>query len=180
VNETTGVPVADPEKGFYGDGLYDFMMGLQNSFTFKNLSLNLTLDYRKGGVMYTGTGDLALFTGNSYATTYNDRRPFVIPNSVFQPLDASGNPMVDAQGKPVYRENMTVITEANYDSYWYPTTNLAMAYQERIIDRSFFKLRDITLSYNLPASWASRIRSTGLSISVYGRNFLLWRSFQPG
>ena len=170
VNASTGVPVVDTannSRGFYGNAEYDFMMGLVNSFTYKSWRLSFSLDYRKGGVMYSGTSDLALFTGNSYVTTYNDRRPFIIPNSVVQ----TGT---DPNGKPVYTENTTPIDEAHYDSYWYPTSNLAMAYQNRIIDRSFLKLRDVTLSYILPKNWASAIRSTNLTLSAYARNILLW------
>src|SRR4029079_14547606 len=64
VNASTGVPVADTannSRGFYGNAEYDFMMGLVNSFTYKSWRLSFSLDYRKGGVMYSGTSDLALF-----------------------------------------------------------------------------------------------------------------------
>jgi hypothetical protein len=167
VNPATGVPLPDPKKGFYGDAAYDYMMGMTNTLSYKNWGLNFALDFRKGGVMYSGTADLVLFTGNGYVTTYNDRRPFIIPNSVIQ----TGT---DGSGHPIYAENTTPIDEAHYDSYWYPTSNLAQAYPDRIIDRSFFKLRDIALSYNLPKNWASKISASSLSLSVYGRNFLLW------
>ncbi|HWJ92378.1 MAG TPA: SusC/RagA family TonB-linked outer membrane protein [Flavisolibacter sp.] len=167
VNPATGVPLVAADKGYYGDANYDYMMGLVNNISFRNWGLNFSLDYRKGGVMYSGTSDLALFVGNSYVTTYNDRRPFIIPNSVVQ----NG---VDANGKPLYVENTTQINEANYDAYWYPTSNLGFAYQNRIIDRSFFKLRDVSLSYNFPQAWASKIRATNLGLSVYARNLLLW------
>ncbi|HEV8506094.1 MAG TPA: SusC/RagA family TonB-linked outer membrane protein [Chitinophagaceae bacterium] len=167
VNPATGIPLADPTKAYYGDAAYDYMMGMVNTFTYKNWGLNFTLDYRRGGVMYSGTADLLLFTGNSYVTTYNDRRPFIIPNSVIQ----TG---VDGNGHATYAENTTPIDELHYDSYWYPTSNLAQSYQDRIIDRSFLKLRDISLSYNFPKKWASKISATNLNLAVYGRNFLLW------
>ena len=54
--------------------------------------------------MYSGTADLLNFTGNAYNTTYNDRRPFNVPNSVIQ----TG---IDANGKPVYAENTVVMTK---------------------------------------------------------------------
>jgi len=167
VNPATGVPLVAPDKGYYGDANYDYMMGLVNNLSYKSWGLNFSLDYRKGGVMYSGTSDLSLFVGNSYVTTYNDRRPFIIPNSMVQ----NG---VGPDNKPVYVENTTPINEANYDAYWYPTSNLGFAYQNRIIDRSFFKLRDISLSYTFPRAWASKISASNLSLSVYGRNFLLW------
>jgi TonB-linked SusC/RagA family outer membrane protein len=167
VNPANGMPLISPDKGYFGDAAYDYTMGMVNNLTYKNWGLNFSLDYRRGGVMYSGTSDLLLFTGNSYATTYNDRRPFIIPNSVIQTS-------VDANGHPSYAENTTVIDEAHYDSYWYFTSNAGLSYFDRILDRSFFKLRDISVSYNLPKSWASKIAAANLSLSVYGHNFLLW------
>jgi hypothetical protein len=169
VNEVTGVPFVADEKGFFGNADYDYMMGLANTVTYKNFQLSFSFDYRKGGIMYTGTGDLLQFTGNGWVTTYNDRKPFIIPNSV-----SWDGTSVDGSGKPIYEENITPILESGYDAYWYHTTNKAMAYYNRFVDRSFLKLRDVTLSYRLPQSWASKIRATGLTVTVYGSNFLLW------
>ena len=167
VNPSTGKAVEDTALGYYGDAENDYRIGFTNTFSYKNWSLNFTLDYRKGGVMYSGTSDLLNFVGNAIATTYNDRRPFIVPNSVVQ----TGT---DAQGKPVYAENTTPITEGAYDSYWYPTSNIATTYQQRIIDRSFLKLREVSLSYSLPERWASKISSNNVSLSVFARNILLW------
>jgi hypothetical protein len=117
-------------------------------------------------MFYSGTADLYQFTGNSYVTTYNDRRPFIIPNSVNETLDATG--------KPVYTENTTFIDESHMDDYYYHASNKAMAYNNRIIDKSFLKLRDVTLSYKLPRGWASKVAANNLSLTFYGRNFILW------
>ena len=167
VNPATGLSILSDDKGFYGNADYDFMMGLTNGVAYKNWNLNFSLDYRKGGIMYSGTSELLTFTGNAYVTTYNDRRPFIIPNSVIE----NG---VDASGKPVYVENTTPILEADYDDYWNYGTNDQFTYKYTFIDRSFLKLRDISLSYRLPVAWASRISSTGLMLTAYGGNFLLW------
>jgi len=174
VNPQTGVPLAADDKAFYGNADYDYMTSLQNNFSFKGFQLSFLLDYRKGGLFYTGTGDLLQFTGNAWVTTYNDRRPFIIPNSVNIISDANGNPILDPGGKMQFAENTTAIREAEYDAYWYHTTNKAMAYQNRFADRSFLKLRDVTLSYKFPQAWASKLRANNLMLSVYGRNFLLW------
>jgi TonB-linked SusC/RagA family outer membrane protein len=167
VDGATGIPVASADKVEYGTSQRDFMMGLQNTFTYKDFTLGFSLDYRKGGMFYSGTADLALFTGNALATTYNDRRPFIVPNSVVQ----NG---VGTDGKPVYVENTTYVDEAHVDDYYYPTTNKALAYTQRMIDRSFLKMRDVTLTYRLPREIASKIKSDNLSLTLYGRNFMLW------
>ena len=167
VNPATGLSMLSDDKGFYGNADYDFMMGLTNGVVYKNWNLNFSFDYRKGGIMYSGTSELLMFTGNAYVSTYNDRRPFIIPNSVIE----NG---VDASGKPVYVENTTPVLEADYDDYWNHGTNDQFTYQHSFIDRSFLKLRDISLSYRLPVTWASKISSTGLMLTAYGGNFLLW------
>ncbi len=166
VSATTGMPVEADDKGFYGNAEYDFITGLLNTIKYKNVQLSFSLDYRKGGVMYSGTADLLNFTGNAFNTTYNDRRPFVVPNSVVE--------TVDATGKPTYTENTTEIDEGAYTDYWYPTQNKAGSYTARIIKKSFLKLRDISLLYNLPQTWASGIHSSNIAVGIYGRNLLLW------
>lgn len=166
VDPANGFPIASSELGEYGSSQRDFMMGLQNTFTYKDWQLGFSFDYRKGGQFYSGTADLLLFTGGARATTYNDRKPFVIPNSV--------NQTVDASGKTIYVENTKVIGEDLFDAYWYHTSNKAQIYGHQIIDRSFLKLRDVTLTYRFPQSIASKLRSTNLSLTAYGRNFLLW------
>ena len=158
--------------GYYGSGLYDYTMGLTNTFTYKNFQLGFSLDFRSGGVMYSATADQVLFVGNGIATTYNDRKPFIVPNSV--------NATTDANGKTIYVENKTFIggtgngqTDLTYDNY-YPTNNKGGAYSQRIFDRSFLKLRDINISYSLPQKWSTKIKASSATIGVYGRNLLLW------
>lgn len=159
-------------KGFYGNGLYDYTMGFNNTVTYKNLSLNFALDFRYGGVMYSQTADMVMFDGNSVATLYNDRKPFIVPTSV--------NAVDDGSGHTTYVENKTFVgaTGANQSDntygYYYPSQNLGGAYKNRIIDRSFLKLRDINLSYSLPAAWYSKLGASSASLGVFGRNFLLW------
>jgi hypothetical protein len=120
-----------------------------------------------GGVFYSKTAEQLLFVGGAVPTIYNDRRPFILPNSVVQ----SG---VDASGKPVYVENTTPITENDFQDYWPESGNPALAYRNDIIDRSFLKLRDVSLSYSVSDRIASKLRMHNLSLTVYARNLLLW------
>ncbi len=166
VDPNTAFPVQAPDKVDIGTSQRDFIMGLTNQVSYKNFSLGFSLDWREGGKMYSGTADLTLFTGNALATAYNDRKPFIIPNSV--------NQITGSDGKPVYVENKTYVTEANFSNYFYTNNNKAIAYPMRLIDKSFIKLRDVTITYNLPKAWASKIRAANISVTAYGRNFILW------
>ncbi|MFI5185312.1 MAG: SusC/RagA family TonB-linked outer membrane protein [Chitinophagales bacterium] len=180
VDATTGLPKVNVTpldqfglaNGYYGSGLYNYLMGFSNTFTYKNLSLNFSLDFRYGGVMYSNTANLVLFVGNGVATTYNDRKPFIVPNSV--------NAVTDGSGKIIYVENQTYIgsqgsgqTDGTF-TYYNGAQNVAGINSMDIISRSFLKLRDINLSFNLPRSWASKIGASFAAIGIYGKNFLLW------
>lgn len=178
VNPNTGFPLANTTplyglnltKGYMGSGLYTYQMGLTNTFTYKNWSLSGSLDFRYGGVMFSETANLALFVGNAAPTVYNDRRPFIYPNSVV------------SLGNGKYAANTTYIgtnqgageNDQTYNAYSESNSYSGAADQQRIISKSFLKLRDINLSYNLPKAWATGIRASTLSVGLYGRNFLLW------
>src|SRR5690606_25739157 len=76
VAQTTpdGQIIVDPNTGFaevtqdpqtIGNAQRDFIMGLQNTIRWKNLSLNFAFDWKQGGEMYSYTNRLSNFTGNS-------------------------------------------------------------------------------------------------------------------
>ncbi|HVY76658.1 MAG TPA: SusC/RagA family TonB-linked outer membrane protein [Puia sp.] len=167
VDANTGFPVQADEKQDIGTSQRDFSMGLVNAFSYKNWALSFSLDWRMGGKFYSSTADITMFAGNAAVTAYNDRKPFIIPNSV---NEAPGS----TPDKPVYVENKTVIDETVFDSYFYTNNNKPIAYPMRLIDKSFLKLRDISIAYTLPKKWASDIHSSNLMLSLYGRNFILW------
>ena len=185
VDATTGLPSVNqkPDKfgltnGYYGTGLYTYTMGLSNTFTYKDFSLSFSLDLRYGGVMFSNTASLVLFDGNGIVTTYNDRKPFIIPNSV--------NATTDGSGKTIYVENKTYVGAGalqggvgsgqtdSYYTYFNSAQNPGSEYHNEIIDKSFLKLRDVNLTYNLPRPLLSKIKVIGASLGIYARNFLLW------
>ena len=157
-----GYPVSSEKNVSFGSTVPDFIMGLNNQFRYKDFSLSFTLDWHKGGVFYSGTADLLNFVGADSKTTYNDRHPFIVPNSVQKLADGT------------FVENTTPITEANMDDFYYTTSNKADGYANRILDKSFLKLREATLSYSLPKFIAGKVGAQKASVSVFGRNLLTW------
>ena len=48
-------------------------------------------------------------------------------------------------------------------------------------DKSYLKLREVTLSYALPPRWATRLfggRANGASLEVSGRNLVTWTKYE--
>ena len=111
--------------------------------------------------MYSYTKRLNFFVGNATNTLYNDRQPWLVPNSVMD--DGTGN----------YVENTVPIDVATVADYWNQTQN-NMISRDHIIDRSYVKLREVVLSYNLPKKAVTKIKLSDIQISLIGRNLLLW------
>lgn len=157
----SGIPTIDPNaKKVVGTSEPDFIMGFNNRFTYKGFTLSAVIDWRKGGKFYSYTAQLMNFVGNSTMTAYNERQPFLVPNSV---------KVVSNQ----YVENDIPITYTGNYQYWYSNTNNTM-YEKAILDKTYVKVRELSLSYSLPKSIYSKINLSGCEITVYGRNLLLF------
>jgi hypothetical protein len=118
--------------------------------------------------MYSRTAELLYFTGNAPQTTFNHRQPWIIPNSVIKVDDGEGN--------ITYVENDVPIAGSsnNLNLYYDQTYGGGQFERAFMFDKSFIKLRDVVLSYNLPKNLTSRLRMANAQLSVIGRNLLLW------
>lgn len=160
VNATTGIPL-EGEKEVYGNAESDFQMGLSNNFKYKNWNLGFSFDYRQGGLMYSYTARLNYFVGNATKTTYNGRNPFVVPNSVNELADGS------------FQTNTTAVDKQHINEYWNQTNNPMMS-REHVLDKTYVKMRDLTLSYNFTEAMLAKTPFSQLSLTAYGRNLFLW------
>ena len=109
--------------------------------------------------MFSRTKNLMQFTGNGEATLYNERRPFIIPNSVY--ADGTENTT------PIYLNN------SSYQEY-FNEYGAAQGGEFYLIDRSFVKLRNVTLAYSLPKSLVSKIYLSDITLSVFANNLFTW------
>ena len=164
VVDAHGQPVLGEELEFTGcDVNHKWTGGVTTSFSFYGVTLSATLDARVGGTMFSRTKNLMQFTGNSVITAYNDRRPFIIPNSV-----------VDA-GDGTYVPNTVPIqqTDGSYQDYFnlYGWGNGGTAY---LLDRSFAKLRNVSVTWDLPRKWLKKAHIAGLSVSAFVNNAFVW------
>ena len=137
----------------------DWTGGVTTAFSWKGLTLSAALDIRKGGYMFSRTKNLMQFTGNGYMTTYNDRNPFVIPNSVY--ADGTEN------SSPIYLVNQS------YQDY-YNKYGMGEGGEFYLMDRSFVKLRNITLTYQLPRTLVNKLYLSEITLSAFANNVFTW------
>lgn len=170
-----GRPIVVASTGYYdydknnqtnvGTSQRDFVMGLKNNLRYKNFTLGASLDWKQGGEMYSYTKRINEFAGNGIETAYNGRNTYIIPNSVVEVKDASGN--------ITYAENTTPMSTTKITSYWNTSSNPAVE-AGHIIDKTFVRLRDVVLSYNVPTAFVQKLKLANASISLYGKNLVMW------
>ncbi|MBQ5451706.1 MAG: SusC/RagA family TonB-linked outer membrane protein, partial [Bacteroidales bacterium] len=85
VVDAKGNPKTSTDMQYVGKDVNEkFRTGLTNRFEYKGFSLEATLDLHYGGYMYSKTREYLGWTGAGYYTNFNDRNPFVVPNSVVE------------------------------------------------------------------------------------------------
>jgi TonB-linked SusC/RagA family outer membrane protein len=155
-------------KQILGSREQKFTMGLNNQFTYRNLSLGFTFDWRHGGLMYSNQKSVGYFVGTAPETAYNDRNPFILPNTVRQMV----NP--DTQELYYIENNIPISMGRTYNNYWYTSQNRSREPSNNLIDKSYIKLRELNLTYRMPSRWFEKTPISGLEVSLVGRNLFLW------
>ncbi|WP_369014242.1 SusC/RagA family TonB-linked outer membrane protein [Flavobacterium anhuiense] len=169
-----GRPIVSPSTGYYtvgndqsnvGTSQRKFVMGLRNNFKYKNFTLGSSFDWKQGGKMYSYTKRINEFSGNGIETTFNDRNTYIIPNSVIEVKDATGN--------ITYAENTVPMTTSKVTSFWNTSSNPGIE-AGHVIDKTFIRLRDLFLTYNVPTTFVQKFKIATASLSIYGKNLFMW------
>ena len=182
--DKNGLPQNTDEMVKIGSINYDYMMGIGSSLKYKDFSLSFDFDIRQGGLMFSRTHDITYFTGNAMQTAYNDRNPFVVNNSVMvvgshmENVYENGVQQFDDLGKPIqisvddYGENSLPLYGTTLYNYW---DNGATAMGSgSLVSKSYVKLRQVVFGWDVPKKWLAKTFLTGVHISVFGNNLLMW------
>jgi len=165
IDKNSGLPTVDPVVKQFGQTLPKHLLGLNLNVNWKALTFSAVADYRSGNQIYSGLGPDMDFSGISYRSGQNGRQPFIFPNSVY-----NTNP--DPNDKPTYVENTNRYTPGGY-SFWSTAVNTS-ANSNYLASGAFWKLREVSLSYNLPINWFgfSKGAVKGASFTLTGRNLI--------
>ncbi len=140
--------------------------GLSNTFSYKSLSLNINIIYNLGHKMFrnvnrTYTG--AQFINNQNFNSGNLHAEFA--RRWKKPGDEANTNI------PSF---VTASDEADRKTAYYVYGNV------NVVDASFAKIRDITLSYTVPGAAARRLHAEQLIFRVQLSNLLLWKANKFG
>jgi TonB-linked SusC/RagA family outer membrane protein len=161
-----GMPMAG-ESGKIGDVSPDFIIGMINSLRYKWITLSAQVDWKQGGDIYSGSNRLMALYGSAGFT--EDR------TTTFQYKDTENAKGV---GVKVSDGSVNDIVRGGPDDIWaYPDfySDLFGSIDEMAVyETSYIKLREVSLNFALPKRIIEPVRLKAASVSLIGRNFLLW------
>ncbi len=173
VDPTTGLYKLNTTNPVVGNREPSFIGGINNTFRYKQLSLSLLLDIRKGGDVFNGTEYAMVINGLSKKTLQDDRQSVTVTgvNSVTgadftQTYEASQTYIIN--GVSIAGTNMI-------QRYW---SNYAANSYNFITSVNWVKLRSLSLSYDFTGMLKSQKVIKGISATAVGTNLLTWTNYK--
>lgn len=182
---SNGVPLFSDYPSKWGNYDPDWIWGVNTSLRYKNWNFSLSFDGRVGGIAQTTT-EMYMWRSGSHPNSVTPERYLdaTVPGSknyIGEGVKViSGSATYDTYGNitsddRVYAPNDVAVT---YESYintahsgtaWGGSPSPLEAYST-----TFFKVREMSLSYDLPKNLCNRLKSQGISVSAVGQNMYLW------
>lgn len=170
IDPVTGWVIQADDEQLIGNPNPDFKLGVTNTVGYKGFSLSVLWDMTKGGDMYSVT--LNTLLGRGVTKDTRDRETsWIIPGVYGDPNDP-GQALLE-NGKKV--PNHTVITANDlYFSAGGPSGSFGInsSTEWQVYDATVYRLREITLGYDLPKTVWGKLPIKGIQVSLSGRN--LW------
>lgn len=152
-----GLPTEENgDWGYLGNIRPDYTLGITNNLRYKNISLSALLSIQKGGVVHSRTYIEGIRAGSLKES---------LPN---RGENGAGNMVGVGTDVDKNAANTTEVTARNYWRAYYDNDNIAT------FDASYVKLRELKLSYSLPAALLGKASIKSASVAFVGRNLFLW------
>lgn len=194
VVDDNGLPKISSENKVLGHFQPDWQGGITNTLRYKDFTLSFQIDASFGGKIFSNTNKTGIYTG-VLASTLPGRDAehgglwyYVDGNNVKQQIATPNYTMnseglyyanVNGQETRVYQDGIIVdgVTASgekntkvvSAENYYHRLYSIAEA---NVFSASYVKLRELSLSYDLPKSLARKLYLQGATITLTGRN--LW------
>jgi len=185
LDPNTGLPKRDSFRTNLGHSDPSWRLGLQNKFMIKGFDVNIDIDGAWGGVMRSVTIEKMWWGGKHPSSVEFRDAEYAAGKSIYVPegvvitggelkRDVNGNVLSDTR---TYKKNTTAVNWQTW-SQIYPYQARVTEEENKkfanVFDRSFFKLRRISVGYDL----AKVIKMGSLKsvhVSAYSYNPLMWK-----
>ena len=160
-----GLPQRDPASAgyqhYFGSVQPQWTGGWSNTFGFKNIRLYALLDRHQGGKLASITNMWGDFTGVLSRTTKGREVDWNKPGLVVKGIDQA--------------TGLANTVNVDAETYWQCISyNCGQVIEDHIYDASYTKLRELSVTFELPQTWASRFNTSAISLGLTGRNLKTW------
>ncbi|WP_460982869.1 SusC/RagA family TonB-linked outer membrane protein [Spirosoma fluminis] len=156
-----GLPVRTPTPISFGSALPKYVGGITNSFTYKGVNLSFLIDFKLGGKMISGTNLNAFRHGLQMETLVG--------------RGESDNKMV---GVGVNEKGETNSVRAFVQDYYSVGRSKSLG-EQVTYDAGFWKLRQITLSYDFTRFLPKTLFIKGIRLSAVANNVAILKKWVP-
>ena len=183
IHGADGLPLINPFTSVIGYSSPDWTWGLNTTFSWKGLTVNIGIDGSVGGVGYEMISQAMWNSGSHidsdniyrYEEVVNGNQTFIGPGvklvSGEAEWDADGNVLNDNR---VFAPNDIVVSYQNYIMGTNPYASGGGKRRQNYFDKTYIKLRDISISYALPKEICNKLGTKGMEIGFTGQNLLMW------
>nr|WKN37286.1 SusC/RagA family TonB-linked outer membrane protein [Tunicatimonas sp. TK19036] len=153
----SGRPMRDPDPINVGSALPRYFGGITNTFTYKGIRLSTLIDFKLGHKMIAGSNMNYLRHGLHKRTLVGREEGYVIGDGV--------NP------------NGEINTTRSDLQPFYETPNVLGIYEDWVFNAGFWKLRQVTLGYDLTRLLPENFFIRGLRLDVVSNNVLVLKKW---
>lgn len=159
-DSATGLRTINPGTGVYSTPLAnqvlsnpnpDYTMGITNTFRYKNFNLGFTFDFTKGGQILSFTAASYKARGAWIETAKDREQPWILPG------------VISSGGKTI-QNNIQIPAQ----TYWGVMGGLQSEFN--VYDATVFRMRELTLGYDLPSKITKEMHINYIRISVFANN----------
>jgi TonB-linked SusC/RagA family outer membrane protein len=179
---SNGFPVRSTYYSIAGYSNPDWIWGLNSSVKYKAFSFGFSFDGRVGGVSFSRL-DALLWNSGAHIGTDNQYRYDEVVNGLTNYVGqgvkvVSGSVTYDTYGRitsdtRVFEKNDVEVSYESYMRSHYAAGAWSWAPQD-ILDETFVKLREVSLSYDIPRLIEEKLRMKDAVVSVVGQNLFYW------
>jgi hypothetical protein len=187
IHDGSGKPLSYAKSQYLGNYFGDFIWGLNNKFTYKNVYLSFQFDGNVGGAILDNIHKRTMRGGRNIETVegkYGEARLQDDINAGSDKYKGTyvGEGVVVSNGKNIEFDPITGAISNMNDLAFAPNTSKVLvqdyvskyyAIEEgNLMSRTYTKLRELQIGYNLPTKWLTPLGITKATISFVGRNLL--------
>jgi hypothetical protein len=176
-----GMPVQQSFVSKRGNTRPDLIWGITNSLRYKQFTLSFSLDGRVGGMSFSRTVQTMMSSGSHIDTDTQWRYDEVVDGKINYIAPGvkiiSGEVKRDAEGNILEdtRQFAPNDVPVSYQAYILRFHDGASKPKwQNVFDETFVKLRNLSVTWHLPADITGRLRLKDAAIGLTGQNLLLW------